>query len=303
MIATKRVDFSGSNRIGRRRTAASQLDWRYRAIYEFLQISPSYWLAHMAARDELTESTPVPKDFALVQRTYEAFGSVWLKSFHSWWFDVAQYQFAVERSPQVHVIGQVKAREALSDEAKARFVAQMEDALDAQRDVDGLPQTIVLSIPLHGTRRDVQRAITAAIEGLDFQAVASGNYRLLRTKAREDAVLKALRVVRARAARPKTPIWKVAGLLNLNGERSRLGSVDDKHVLSAHTSRYTKRAYVLAENAARGSFPDESKLPDDIAIQEFDFALLNRLYRAEIKFLEAEIKALRASGSRKSKLA
>tara|TARA_R110002051_G_scaffold198526_2_gene265703 strand:- start:579 stop:1172 length:594 start_codon:yes stop_codon:yes gene_type:complete len=189
----------------------------------------------------------------------------------------------------------VKAREALSDEAKAIFVAQMEDALDAQRDVDGLPETIVLSIPLHGTRRDVQRAIKATIEGLDFQAATSGNYRLLRTKAREDAVLKALRVVRARAARPKAPIWEIAGLINLNAERSRLGSVDDKHVLSAHTSRYTKRAYVLAENAARGSFPDESKLPDDIAIQEFDFALLNRVYRAELKFLEGELKALRAS--------
>jgi len=271
-----------------RRGAARFLDWRYKALYEFLQVSPSYWAAHEFARGSQPD-VRTPTDFDLVRATYDRLGSVWQTSFHDWWFNTAQFQFQRIAPPNINVVGHLDYREPLEKERVDQWNIRLHRALVEQRDIEGMPATVVLAVPLYGSAKDIQRAVADALKPYEIPLTQSGQYRLVKSKARQSAVVKCLQVVRARAAKPSEPIWALAGRINMNATRSQRGTLDDKHVLSAHMSRYTKRAYVFAENAARGSFPDETPLQGDLATQSFDFALLNRVYRQEVHSLERQI--------------
>jgi hypothetical protein len=88
-----------------------QGDWRHESFFQFLQISPSYRLAHLIATgaQSLASSVHVPRDFPEVVKTYEAFGDVWQTDFWNWWVRRAQYQFGVRCSPRVHKIATVRS--------------------------------------------------------------------------------------------------------------------------------------------------------------------------------------------------
>lgn len=282
-----------------RKTAARDLDWRYRAIYEFLQISPSYLAAHELATTGQAHLNVLPSDFGKVQATYARLGSVWQTSFYEWWFKRAQYEFNRTTEPALDIVGQLNSGERLSAADAMELNRRLLTSLSIKRDLDGLPGTIVVTIPLRGTAKKALKRLSGLLNRLQFDPDQFGSYNLVRSKVREPALVKCLQVVRRRASAPNRPIWQVAAQVKINPTRSGRNTVDDKHVLSAHTSRYTKRAYTLAENAARGSFPDETALPPDVATQSFDFAVLNRVYRQEIRFLEHEIKKTEIDSKRK----
>jgi hypothetical protein len=283
---------------GAREAAARHLDWRYQAIYEFLQISPSYWAAHELAKHGKVSLEVLPSDLEIVQSTYERLGSVWETSFHEWWFAKAQYEFGRTAAPQLDVIGRVDRMKVPSAADEAALTQRLKKSLVVQRDIDGLPGTIVLAVPLRGPKKETLKRIADLLQQLEFDSDHVGSFRLVKSKARQSAVVKCLQVVRRRASHPKLPLWNVAGMVNINITRSLRNTVDDKHVLSAHMSRYTKRAYLLAENAARGSFPDETPLPADVATQSFDFAVLNRVYRKQIRSLEKQLSSARVKLNR-----
>lgn len=290
MINKPRTAFVGPDADQGRKGAARFLDWRYKTLYEFLQVSPSYWAAHEFARGSQPD-VGAPTDFDLVRATYDRLGSVWQTSFHDWWFSTAQFEFQRIAPPSISVVGHLDYREPLDDERLDQWSTRLQRTLVEQRDIEGMPATVVLAVPLYGSAKDIQRAVAEALKRYTVPQTQSGQYRLVKSKARQSAVAKCLQVVRARAAKPNEPIWALAGRINLNATRSERGTLDDKHVLSTHMSRYTKRAYVLAENAARGSFPDETALQGDLATQSFDFALLNRVYRQEVRSLEHQVAA------------
>ena len=69
-----------------------QGDWRHESFFRFVQISPSYHLAHLVATGgvkDLTNAAYVPRDFLDVVKTYEAFGDVWHTDFWNWWVERA----------------------------------------------------------------------------------------------------------------------------------------------------------------------------------------------------------------------
>ena len=72
----------------------------------------------------------------------------------------------------------------------------------------------------------------------------------------------------------------IAEGLDINAKKASAKTVDQRNNMTVLTSRALKKAQYIAENAARGKFPD----PKPIALPEFDYAdIYKRIRIARLK--------------------
>lgn len=288
-------------------------DWRYPRFLDFLQISPSYRLAHLVAIGAVKRSDqPLPADFQQVERTYAAFGDVTHTYFWDWWLRTAQYQFGVSLKPEARVLLKLDLRQQPTENDIRKAQAELADHLFIDRPAQGNQATIVVALPVHNDRKTMLKAFERLLDqayGLLGQQEGIAPFSIQRNKMREHTLRMALKVLRARAALPNERLFIIGNRANVSpanmtGEqRSRIDGEGKgkRRQMEIMTIRHLNRAYVLAENAARGIFPSLAPLADDPNRPTFDFNLLRRQFKAYLQWGEVEQKRLNAVADRKRK--
>ena len=276
--------------------------WRYMEFFNFLQISPSYRLAHLVATGKIDRSTAVfPNDFALVETTYSAFGDVSRTYFWEWWFTTAQYEFRESLPPTPRTILKLDLDQHATDEVISSAQAALADYVKVDRMAQGSSATLVIALPLHADRKSMLQNLNKLLDQAYAEgdrSIAIARWEIIRNKMRKSMIDKARQVLRSRASYPDEPLVRI-------GERTKVspknavdshekgkGAADAKRLLQILTSRHLNRAYLLAENAARGRFPSLDPLPADRGRPQFDYKVLNKELMAHGRWLMEELERL-----------
>ena len=279
-------------------------DWRYPRFLDFLQISPSYRLAHLLATGGLKRrGLALPADFDEVEETYAAFGDVTQTYFWDWWLKAAQYQFGVSLKPEAKVLLKLDLKHEPTVDGIEKAKAEFADYLYVDRPAQGNQALMVVALPVHTDRKTMLKAFERLLDkhyGSQQQPVGVAPYSIIRNKMRESTLKVALKVLRARAALPNERLFVIGNKTNVSpanattdfSKRARGEESNKRKQMEILTSRHLHRAYLLAENAARGRFPSLDPLPDDPNRPPFDYKQLQAQFKAYLKWGEAEKRRL-----------
>ena len=270
---------------------AVTLDWRHEAFFDWLQLSPSYRIAHeLALGTRASGAAQPPHDIAAVQRTYEAFGDVYETYFSEWWFRRAQYQFGVKTGPRPKVVFRIDkaAMSANSDDLDARKADAWKKAEAQHIAAMGAP-TLMLSVPVQGDRRLALRKIAALLRiEFDKESVSPPRaaYAFLPRGVRERTLAKIKRVLLFRIGEYDLRIFEVGNKAKVaqsywtDPSRPRsLGQEEKRRLMEITVSRDLRKALLVAENAARGAFPSDAKLPGVSHDLSFDYRALHEQFK------------------------
>lgn len=246
--------------------------------FGFLTISPSYELATRYEIDGLTkfERTLLPPDFDRVLAVYEDLGPVRGIDFIQWWPKARASSFGNPGwRPDIMHLGTLSSESELQAiEQKIAWMKALGRDMVAQN-------SAVLAVPLDWPKRKLMRQFSDLLDELQPkvqkpQAIAP-KYQLARKRQDNKSLLGYLDLFWKRAAIVK-PLWRVgyeAGFsstytraISAALEAGREPDADQKERLKILTSRGLARAWMIAENAARGVFPSYEKCPGAVPIQQ-----------------------------------
>lgn len=277
-------------------------DWRHQEFFDYLQISPSYRLAHLISTGKVKQSeihTHIPKDFSQVKKVHKAFGDVWLTNFWDWWIEKAQYQFGTKIVPCIHPIAFVNAGIELNEKVLVNAQSALEQYLMSDRSVEGKPASVVLAIPLHQNRKTVMKQFSDALDSAyekNKNSISTAKYEVIKNKIHQKTLRDAMRIVRAKAALPNKPLYVLGSKVDpknryamKEGQRTLKGD-NSKQIMAIVTSRRLNRALTFAENAARGKFPSS----DDVECIEFDILEIRSCLISHREWMKAELLRLKA---------
>lgn len=281
-------------------------DWRYESFFMYLQVSPSYRRAHKlltGVADDQTEDGPVPEDFDLVMKSYEAFGDVWKTDFWGWWVKRAQFQFGLRHTPRVHKIATLQSGFDVQQHDLDDAQESLDQYLSADRIAEGKPGSLVVALPLNVDRSAVLRQVAKLIEEASASSPTvanSGQFKFLVNKVRRQTLDEARRVAWARAAAPKQPLYVIGNRVGIAAayvtqEGKRLPKDNRRDLMVIVTSRHLRRALIFAENAARGKFP----CSDKVDALEFDFEEFRSSIITHRNWMKGEIARLKEVMSKK----
>ncbi|MBT8560963.1 hypothetical protein G6717_00010 [Polynucleobacter paneuropaeus] len=265
----------------------SMKDWATKGIqgyvmlmFEYLRLSPSYELARKARMGKLTtaQKSTLPSDFDLVLKTYDEYGDLSRVSFADWWATTGINLYGSEFiRPQVRQIANIEKNE----EYEPGFAKAFEQYFRSYRKQEGSGRALILAIPLGMPKRNILKEVTKVINkaGVTVPPKAQKAKRSLTAKRLRSAPLFiGLNLLWAKAQNPDWVNWRLgvaakvsptnAAGLDLNAKKASAKTVDQRNNMTVLTSRALKKAQFIAENAARGHFPD----PKPISLPEFDYA-------------------------------
>lgn len=254
-------------------------------MFEFLLLSPSYELARRARSGQLTaaDRARLPGDFKQVLATYDLLGDVNGILFRQWWLRRGLHVFGNPFSrPQIHQIALLKSGEdtdvpALSNRLKRQLVEQ--------RQSEGLSASLVVALPMTLKKSEILRLIRKLLDqhqDLGTENTAPPKLRIQGQRFHPKAMLKGLRLLWFKAARPQWENWRLGARARisdsyspeLNPRSPRRAAtpieMDDRIILGKITHRAVKRFELIAENAARGRFPSV----EPVAALDFDYPTL-----------------------------
>ncbi len=254
----------------------------------------------------------LPADFADVERTYAAFGDVTQTYFWDWWLKTAQYQFGVSLKPEAKVLLKLNLKHEPSAEDIDKAKSELADYLYIDRPAQGNQALMVVAFPVHTDRKTMLKAFERLLDesyGTQQKSVGVAPYSIIRNKMREQTLKVALKVLRARAALPNERLFVIGNKTNVSPAqltsnermRTRGEDSDKRKKMEILTSRHLHRAYLLAENAARGRFPTLDPLPDDPNRLQFDYKELQQQFKIYLKWGEAEKARLKAIAAKRVK--
>lgn len=261
-------------------------DWATKGIQgyvmlmlEYLRISPTYELARKTRTGKLTaaQKRSLPDDFDLVLKTYDEYGDVSKISFANWWATTGINLYGSEYiKPQVRQIANIKKNE----EYEPLFAKSLEYYFKNLRKQEGNGPGLILAIPLGMPKRSILKEVTKWINktGVSAPPRAQKAKRSLAAKRLRSAPLFiGLNLLWAKAQHPEWVNWQLgvaakvsptnADGLDINAKKLNAKTTDQRINMGVLTSRALKKAQYIAENAARGRFPD----PKPIALPEFDY--------------------------------
>ena len=279
----------------RKYEAAVSQDWRYEQFFNFLRISPSYLLAHrLAGKAMKRRGLSLPGDIREVQVHYERVGPLMEQTYREWWSDTGMYLFEVAVEPEPEVFLQLARMQEPTDAQLDEVQQRVEDYLLAERPSLASPPTLIMALPIHPNRQVLLQAVNQLLSEIGVPEQPDPRiaaYRVLRNKIREATVRQAWKVLVERVAAPADTLWQI-------GNRARVSELhitdeaasgddpeirDSRRVMAILTSRELQRAYLLAENAARGRFPSLDRLPDDPGRPRFDTQALADALADEVR--------------------
>lgn len=269
-------------------------DWATKGIqgyvmlmFEYLRLSPSYELARQARIGKLTAAQKriLPDDFDLVLKTYDEYGDVSSISFANWWATTGINLYGTEYiKPQVRQIANIE----MNEEYEPGFSKALEQYFKSFRKHEGSGRALILAIPLGVPKQEILKEVTRMINktGVTAPPKAQKAKRSLTAKRLRSAPLFiGLNLLWAKAQNPEWVNWRLgvaakvsptnAVGLDLSAKKANAKTVDQRNNMTVLTSRALKKAQYIAENAARGRFPD----PKPIALPEFNYIDIYRRMR------------------------
>ena len=264
-------------------------DRRYEFWPQFLQISPSYQLAHeiWCGRANIDQIPAHVNDFDLVLETYEHFGDVFNRSNRTWWKEVAGTLFAPKIAGlnwKVHKVWQLG--EEVDQEELNRV---MKDYGTITRPNLGSPLTLLASIPLDMRYEDILNSLRSAFRYYRGSRQDMPNYispQSLYEIGSEIAELSKLELmldlVHAIANKKDSEKqYQIGFRIGVNNSLRRVHTnanslnSDERTRIGVRTNKLLNVALTAAENAARGRFFDS--IPSDKHIEELNFHYLRNL--------------------------
>lgn len=248
-------------------------------MLEYLRISPTYELARKARANKLTstEKKLLPADFDQVLKTYDEYGDIRAIKFSDWWANIGVNLYGSEYiKPQVRQIAQIEKNEKY----EPLFSKSLEQYFKTFRKQEGNGPGLILAIPLGMSKKSILKEVTRWINktGISAPPRAQKAKRSLTAKRLRSAPLFiGLNLLWVKAQNPDWVNWRLgvaakvspinATGLDINAKRSNSKTADQRINMTVLTSRAFKKAQYIAENAARGRFPDRNP----IALPEFNY--------------------------------
>jgi hypothetical protein len=255
-------------------------------MFEYLKISPSYELARKLRQERLTkaETESLPEDFDQVLKTFDDYGDIRTIPFPQWWsskgLELYGSQFI---KPRVHQIAMIEKDESY----EPQFALALERYFKKLRPPEGNIPALVLAVPLGMNKKYVLKLVSNYIDqaGVEVPKRAKKSVRpLAAERLRSKPLFIGLRLLTFKARFPHKENWRLGVMaevspkntegLDIKAKKNTKQTADQRINMGILTSRAMKKAQHVAENAARGSFPNSKP----IALAEFDWAdILARL--------------------------
>ena len=268
-------------------------DW-FHLWFQFLRRSPSFELARRVRQGET--GLVLPADFDAVLACYDNFGDVQSFSFRHWWRDVGVRHFGWEgEKPKLTRLGVIAYDDA--DDRLLRLRSSVRDYLTEEWLDEAQPTTIIAAIPVGVPKAQIMRQLSGMIDTITSEersldrklAKPTTAYALARTgKLHRPSVWKYLRCLMIKADYPAEPLWRIglraklsatySGMLDPNSPPPKHKEVDYKTSLKILTSRALLRGHMIAENAARGTFPSYAKCEHALPV-DYEFIQRQRAGR------------------------
>ncbi len=258
--------------------------------YFFLRISPSYQIATLYKQGKipLPEKINRPENFDLVIKMFDDFGDVWANSFDEWmgkkWEEIFTAFKPVTKTKSLGIL--------LDGETNTykNIQSNLKKYLSEDRAKLGHPATLILAIPINAKRKDIVSEIIVTLNqhqefllgNLDKIPAHKSKYSTQINKIRKNELGKLFDIIICKAKNPNWTLWQVAIELGFcltytkkiqESETYRLYAKEqglkfdeskkayyEKTIVNAVMGRHIRRAFLLAENAARGKFPSINEL-------------------------------------------
>ena len=237
---------------------------RYRLLFHFLFMSPSYWLADRIAQGKgLPDNVRLPRDFDRVRKTYEDLGRVELADRETWLAHVAPHLNGIE------VISLIGSGVPMAKPDLGTITAEAVER-DPNQGAHDDPTRAVIAVPLGYDWAHIGEHIQLMLTDLSNREGVSRRqpkFRLMRTKLRNEELWRLVDAVwMSKAGRSYRDLLARFQLTNI-ATHSRLwparenrgadAKKRDRNARIEGIQAYNKikKAYEIAENAARGSFP------------------------------------------------
>jgi hypothetical protein len=265
--------------------------------YAFLRISPSYRYAaavkHLKIQTKRIEA--FYPDFDNVLLTHDKFDNVWQENpLDAFYENPYIFEGITNELMGVKVLSSISSKNIGQIEATTQKVATY---LNSEWRMKGAEPQYIIAIPKGAKKNSIQGLIQKAIEDFEDEPVnettgdeealpVSAPLKLMKTKVRLDVLARCYELVLLQVWNPgitKLELARALGLSRKSVEVIDRGTellkktdrtemeqyqIDDmpahKQIINTVIWRYTRHAYLLAENAARGKFPclDEIKTVD-----------------------------------------
>lgn len=231
--------------------------YRYVYWFEYLALSPSYELArrHRAGAD--LDGRALPDDFDEVLAVYDDLGDVQHTLFRHWWRNVGlrNFGFSCEK-PKVWLVG--KTGDGIDPDPD--LVNELGYFFEEEWLDYGEQETMILAVPVGLTNSEIANGLAEIVQrlGLEHQALkpSPAKYSLAEGRFRADALRRYHRAALYQAMNPKYPHWKVrTDAFASRDTPTETPDMEERKNLANGARRWLETARMIAENAARGSFP------------------------------------------------
>lgn len=252
--------------------------WQHRWFYRFLQISPSYSLAaHIEmAREDNQEinmdavSIEWPES-EKVLNTYALFKNVWKLDLTRWWFLYGRFQFSNHKKSKISEIADIFLDKLIGKEEFLKFTDNFDNSLADLYLNKTSRRAVILSIPITSSKKTVMKMFEKYLdEKITFgqPEVIQTTFPIMKSKLREKTLRDCYRALEVRVRNPKLSligVAKKAKTLRTAFEDLKDDDSDVAQSVRSGISRQLRMAYILAENAARGRFPDAKNRYKDVS--------------------------------------
>jgi len=272
--------------------------WRIRLCWDYLRVSPSYQLVHRAALGQINITAREREEQALaaVERTYAVMGDVYSTEFKQWFWSHSRSAFGMGRRAPVKRLAHWRSIKAVREKQYQRLTTATEQWTEKMLERYGDCGAVLVAVP---TTMPLEKAVLSVNKRLsacwpDSVPKRPAAYTIdTGSKARPMVVWRDLALVRLRAQMWDEKWWKVAAhfaqyvpdwqhpAITMGASLKRQleflrDDSDKRRLVGIELHRSCQRALVLAENAARGTFPSSQPLTAKVA-WDFDGAALHQI--------------------------
>lgn len=265
----------------------------YGLWFRFLQLSPSYELARRyrerKGRLSATDKARLPADFDQVLKVFDDFGDVQRTFFKPWLLERGLALFGeVGSKPKTQTVFRMRDNPGAVERAQRNLQLYFEQNWIPQN----RPDIVVVAIPIHQpitqARKDIARTISLYVKGK--KKASTAKYTILGKGMHKKSLRVTLDQLHVRTMYPEMKLWELglyAGVsktyCKLYGPKTErtAANYEDLRRVEMMTSRQLKLAKWIAENAARGKFPDKTQPTHSV---EFDVDEFHEIFDARVRW-------------------
>lgn len=233
-------------------------DWRYDLVCDYLKASPSYESVYRKLQGQKSAYSQ-PKDYKQVEQVLKDFGPIYKMNEVAWWQQIGMQLYGIK-----------------APTAKVRLIGDLNENSKSISIDKSVNQSLVFEIPLSLTISEAVKQVKQLAKSYDFSTsipkALKPKYQLERIKLRQKNLQQGLQALRM--YKKKMPLWQIGNRLNLVPSQTFKEALlenkmaykysANKEVMSIAASRLIKNAALVAENAARGRFPNNRPFKEAI---------------------------------------